>query len=183
MSENLKVNANSTILEFKRKHNLLVDVVPQKDSDGNYNIFEHIVDSHGHKRFDGGNIIMSERTGVTYSFNKWSLSGTHLLIVVQLSVTNGTLFSTGYFGEIRLPEWILDKIQVVFGTNRVIRTSQVFYADDESQQTATIRLLKDEENACLRIACGTDLTLTADRNTRIAFDLLIDDEEPQEQGE
>ena len=95
MAENLKVNANSSVLEHKRKHNLLVDAVPVKDTDGNYKIFENIVDNQGNTRFIEGDITIQEVSGVSKLFGKWSLSGSHLLIVLALGIANATEIING----------------------------------------------------------------------------------------
>ena len=180
MSENLKVNANSSVLEHKRKHNLLVDAVPQKDTDGNYKIFENIIDKDGHARFIEGSFTPHETTGFTFNYCKWALSGTHLLIVLAGVVANETAFDGATLTEIDLPQWIKNKIVNIYG-NVVDQKGVGLFADDGTSQTFYAYLQK-RVNDVIAIYCSS-LTLTKERQFRIAFDLLIDNEEPETQGE
>ena len=141
MSENLKVNSNSSVLEHKRKHNLLVDAVPTKDTDGNYKIFENIVDSQGHKRFDDGDIALVEGVNeITKTYGKWSLSGTHLLIVFCGSMADTTVWTNKTFAIVNLPDWIKDKIVPVHSGSVIEQKTLFLYGG--TAQSATIYLEK-----------------------------------------
>ena len=132
-----------------------------------------LVDSAGHDRFIEGDIDLRNTlpTGITKTFGKWSLSGTHLLIVVALDIDNAVEITSGsVICDILLPAWIKDKIVAVFGTN-VLVSNQLFWNQDISNQTTNIYLRKQDGN--IMIVSGA-LTTTKARSTRIAFDLLID---------
>ena len=184
MSENLKVNANSSVLEHKRKHNLLVDAVPQKDTDGNYKIFENIVDSQGHPRFIEGDIeLVDGLTGFTQKYGKWSLSGSHLLIVVAFDIANGTVFAGTKICEINVPEWIYNKIVPLYSpTSGVVSNygAKGYNEDFTNQEVGSY--LNKAPNQPLSIYFNA-ITASKLRSFRLSYDLLIDNEEPETQGE
>ena len=135
-----------------------------------------LVDAQGHPRFIEGDITLNEVAGVSKLYGKWSLSGSHLLIVLCLEFADESVISNGVnFADIELPEWIYDKVAVVWSTDAIIRQSNVpLYADDWSTQSLTFLLAK--ANNYLTIYGLNNLTLTAKRKVRLAFDLLIDNE-------
>lgn len=138
----------------------------------NANIFENIKDSNGHNRFIEGDIVMTAISGITPTYCRWSLSGSHLLIVLCFSVANGTALNYETLAPIDAPQWVKDKIYAVFGSV-VIRGGQTLWATDYSSQTLNVTL--EKVGTALRIVCSP-LTLTADRNCRIQYDLLIDNQ-------
>lgn len=133
---------------------------------------ENIVDLNGNKRFVEGNCDTQTIEGVTYDYNKWSLSGTHLMIVLGGSVANGTSITASLIASITLPQWIVDKITPLVSTFIENKTISL-RGSDLSTQTLSINLAK--EGQLLTLRSGT-LTLTADRVFRVQFDLLIDNE-------
>lgn len=138
--------------------------------------FENIVDKDGHKRFieNDGNVVSI--TGYEVSYCKWSLSGTHLALVLagsfedELVLTNGTTIAT-----YDLPQWILDKIYPVWGGNLEVKNVTA-YAGNWSNQICGLGFAIDTINNKLIIFKAGDLTLTAKRYFRAQFDLLIDNE-------
>ena len=154
----------------------LLEAVEQEAEVNGLKAFENIVDKDGHKRFVEGDISLSSDMpeGYTKVYGKWSLSGSHLLLVLCISGLNTTAitsFTTVGKAE-NLPQWILDKIypiQSVF----VEQKSVSYFGSDLSTQTATTYLRKDSSGLYIQT---TAFTLTADRVCRIAFDLLIDNE-------
>ena len=136
-------------------------------------IFENIVDEDGHKRFIGGDIEAMTITGVSKTYGKWSLSGTHLLIVFVIDVADTTVLNGDIIGKLKdVPDWLYSKIEVLFGTNNVDRKSITFWSSGATTQSVQIGLRKDSTNG-LHITIGS-ITFTSDRTARISFDLLID---------
>lgn len=134
------------------------------------NQLEQIKDSAGRNRFIEGDITIETIEGITQTYGKWSLSGTHLMIVLCLSCENASTI-TGKTANLNLPQWILDKITPL--TSNVVNTQNfTFRATDNSTQTTWFGLFKPDDTH-INISSGT-LVLTADRNVRIEFDLLID---------
>lgn len=150
---------------------MAVDSVENKS---NLKVFENIVDQDGHKRFIEGDIEVSTISGLTKTYGKWSLSGTHLMIVVALVLANGSTISSYLTSGIALPKWIVDKCATLWGNN-ISAQSFNAYASDQTTQSITAILDKDNDLNTLNIYVGSP-TLTENRNVRIQFDLLIDNE-------
>lgn len=139
------------------------------ESTDNLKIFEDIVDKQGHKRFIEGDITIETITGVTQKYGKWSVSGTHLMIVLAVDVENGVSFTSGstIATITNIPQWVLDKIFPISGT--VV----VPYIDFSGQgQNWGVRLEKNSSDKLQLKAYS--ITMNQDRSFRIAFDLLID---------
>lgn len=152
---------------------LAVNSVEKKED---LEIFENIVDKDGHKRFIEGDGTPLSKEGVTTSYCKWSLSGSHLMMVVAVTIENGTIIAASdNLGNFALPSWILEKITPTFATNYVEVRSVTLRDNSWAQQSLTIGLFKDT-SAVKIIATGTGLTLSSTKSVRIQFDLLIDDE-------
>ena len=121
-----------------------------------------------------GDGVPLEQEGVTITYCKWSLSGTHLMIVLAGSFANTTVIANNkILASYAIPSYILDKIYPVWLTFMEAKNIDV-YGQDWTKQQIFIKFGK--ENPGLTITTGSALTLTADRNFRIQFDLLIDNE-------
>ena len=129
-----------------------------------------LVDSDGHDRFIEGDIEFEEIAGITQTYGKWSLSGTHLMIVVAGSIANGTEISAGKLCSINLPQWVLDKIYEIYNTYVEVKNLEQIYGSGLISQTLGFYLRKTTE---LFIDTGS-VTASDDRNFRVQFDLLID---------
>lgn len=137
---------------------------------------EDIVDAQGNKRFVEGDITIEEITGVTQTYGKWSLSGTHLMIVVAGNIANGTQTSNlGILANISLPTFILDKLVPIF-SNLLDYKSPVAYAANWATQSYPLSLQKGSDKIQLRFE--SNVTTSADRSFRWQFDFLIDTEAP-----
>ena len=151
----------------------LLEAVEQEAEVNGLKAFENIVDKDGHKRFIEEDITPETISGITWNYAKWSLSGTHLMIVVAGNIANATSLSSGAkLFDINIPSWIFDKIYPILSTH-VSFITQIFYGESATTQNATIRLSKQ---TTLNVNMGQSFTLTADRTFRIAIDLLIDNE-------
>ena len=136
-----------------------------------------LVDKDGHERFIEGEVKINESlTGATITYAKWSLSGSHLLIVVAGNSKEDDVF--GAYNPLvsieDLPDWVLNKIAVVFGSSYIEQKQISMYAEDWSTQTFYCLLGKDNNGLFIRKTGST--TLTTDKGFRIAFDLLIDND-------
>lgn len=134
---------------------------------------ENIIDEDGHKRFQEWNISTDPNLGITFTYAKASLSGTHLMLVLAGSVENATELIAGKnWGAVSLPSWVMEKIVPVWGS--YIETRGVtLRSDDWGTQSYTVVLHKASSNTLQIVSIGS-LTLSADRSFRIQFDLLID---------
>ena len=164
-----KININSLFTNVGTAFSEITNI-----KNGNTHLFENITDSHGNKRFVEGDITMCPIQGITKTYGRWSLSGTHLMIVLCADIANGIFLSDWDIVYINLPTWILNKIDPIVATRIDFKTIPM-YSLSFDVQTMNVVLAKDTNR--LRIVTrGTHFTLTADRSFRIQFDLLIDDE-------
>ena len=131
-----------------------------------------LVDANGNDRFVGGDIVLDEKTGITQTYGKWSLSGSHLLIVIAFNVADTTVLTFSKACDFTIPEWIHNKIAVISQTDYVERNNVYLFADDQTSQSSNMWLRKGSSNK-LSIYYAS-LTLTKDRTCRCSFDLLID---------
>lgn len=155
---------------------MAVDSVEEKEK---LEVFEHIVDKDGHKRFIEGDITMETIAGVTQKYGKWSLSGTHLMIVLSYSADNATEFNVNQtLAYVKVPEWIFDKIAPIFASVIASYDAITYFADNFSTQSSAINVRLGETGHAkeLVIRHSGALTLTANRSTRIEIDYLIDNE-------
>ena len=154
----------------------LLEAVEQEAEVNGLKAFENIVDKDGHARFIEGDITIEDITGISQSYGKWALSGTHLLIVLALTAEDTTAISanTTIADLSDLPSWILDKIVASTGiTNRVDTKSIVWFNSDGTNQTCDARLNKSGVSFYIALSA---ITFTKQRSCRIVFDLLIDNE-------
>ena len=137
-------------------------------------LMSNIVDSHGNLRFVDGNIVkVAENTDIEKIYGKWSLSGTHLLLVFCFKqLANKTLRNGDWIAYTSaMPSYIRDKI-VPIKDNIV----GVFPYHRGASNTSSYIALKKPDNATTLVLTyyGESYTPTADEISRTQIDLLID---------
>lgn len=141
-------------------------------------ILENIEDKDGHLRFVEGTFALnpgSGAVGINVSYAKWSLSGTHLMIVLAGSVENGSVNPwVSTLTAITMPDWIKQKILPIYSDRVDRKVIASFSSDGATEQNITFYLRKTSEQL-LYISMGS-FTASAERFFRLQFDLLIDDE-------
>jgi hypothetical protein len=168
------ISENQTIINLNDCH-LIVTPTEISVGKGVYGVsLESIVDSHSNPRFVEGDITMITFEGITQTYGKWSLSGTHLMIVVCADVANGTTIPNYDMAFISLPAWILNKINPLIAS-RIETKDVLMYNTSFTTQVITVVLTKGETSLGL-VTRGASVQLTADRKFRIQFDLLVDAE-------
>lgn len=148
----------------------------QLTPDNFYPLLENIKDASGNLRFiEGDGVFSTGVEGITCDYSKWSLSGTHLMVVALISFENGTTASWGnsIAVDFTLPNWIHNKI---YSTGNNIDSKQfiAYDSNDQSQNIAVVFRKASSDKVNLRVTGST--TLTSDKVCRIQFDLLIDNE-------
>ena len=135
---------------------------------------EDIVDSAGNKRFIEGNGTLGEIEGLTFTYNKWSLSGTHLMIVLAGTVTATTIINNTTFCVYEnIPDYIMNKLVASWFSGTVVDIKTAVFRNLNDNGTSTLNLhLKKEDNK-LYIKSYGSLTNSSSA-FRIQFDLLID---------
>ena len=139
-----------------------------------------LVDAQGHDRFIEGDITPTAVEGVEYTYTKWSLSGTHLLIVVAFTIASGTTWvgGAGIRGEILLPQWIKDKIvpTIPDGTYIDYKVSYSFNTSTGSPSVQIGAYLAKSATDVISFTTGGFTAVAYDVAGRIQLDILIDNE-------
>ena len=152
--------------------NQLLKAVEKESQENGLKVFENIVDKDGHARFIDEDITFETIEGVSKTYAKWSLSGTHLLIVIAGSVLNGTAIGGKTICFINVPDWIKDKI-VPIAQNYVTREAFEYWSSGGTPSSSMAYLIK----ATNQIYCSVgSVTISEDKTFRIQFDLLIDND-------
>ena len=140
------------------------------------NSLEQIYDKDGHNRFIEGVVECIDDENITTIYGKWSLSGTHLMIVLCFSLENALAWTTGFLSKaIELPDWIKDKIIPVY-TTQVVPYIQITGANADATSSQYLQLsLRKSAQGSINIQMAS-ITTTDKRYARIQFDLLIDNE-------
>lgn len=135
-----------------------------------------LVDSKGNPRFIEGNGIPLSMAGFTSTYCKWSLSGTHLMIVLAGTFANTTVINDNTaLATFNIPDFILNKIYPVWANQFIEMKETNMYASNWSTQPLMATMRKSTVLEIIK-SSGAALTLTADRSFRLQYDLLIDSE-------
>ena len=167
-----KINIHTLYVNFGTAFTEITNI-----KNGTTHLFENITDSHGNKRFVEGNITMNTIEGVTQTYGKWSLSGTHLMLaLVFTTVANTALSTTTTLARIELPQFILDKIIPLENTQYVShKTFEMIIPNALWNNTYDLKLFLGKQTNFVYIATTSATpTITKDCVTRVQFDLLID---------
>ena len=138
--------------------------------------FENIVDKDGHKRFIEGDFTMETIEGVTQTYGKWSLSGSHLMFVLCFEAENDSVIPTDRLANITLPEWINAKIFNTYGTTYIDRKSVSMVGATWAVQYLDVSMQKSPTGVNFNTHVNP-VTLNSKKGCRIQFDLLIDNAE------
>lgn len=139
--------------------------------DGTTPLFETITDRHGNPRFIEGDITMNTITGVTQTYGKWSLSGTHLMIVIVVDMENVTLANDDLV-YMNLPAFIIGKIEPLWRGQYVDR--KTFRAWTDVGNTINVNCYLSKVGNQIGIKFQSTESITTLSHMRIQFDLLID---------
>ena len=145
----------------------------------NANQLEGILDKDGHSRFIEGDMDINPITGVTFKYKKWSLSGSHLMLVLSGIIASGTTIPNAeVIGAVGLPTWIMNKIFPV-GEGNI--SNIISYNDfnlvgvsSYNRENEQFYIQKDSVEGKLFINKSGSLTTTEDLYFRLQFDLVID---------
>lgn len=142
-------------------------------------IFEQIEDSNGHLRFienDNTQVILPTITGVTFTYGRWSLSGSHFMFVVAGNIAAGTALTAQInpFAQANLPSWIAAKIIPMYST--VLGSAKMDVVDHVTYTMHTVSCAVDKVGDYgVRISYPTyTQDVSNDGSFRIQIDLLID---------
>ena len=153
------------------------------DIKSKYNLIENIKDADGNLRFVEGDVpIYStfQALGFSHVYGRWSLSGTHLMIVFVFKNNSGNDIAVNEwskFFEITLPEYISNKIFPM--ESNVVTTTSLKGVNAADAPTPIDRGNAYLEKHTNQYECflrnGTSDTTIKDGDTiRIQMDLIID---------
>ena len=155
----------------------LLEAVEQESKLNGIKVFEDIKDKNGNLRFIEGDIEIEETfetAGMSQSYGKWSLSGTHLMLVLAGEIADTSVITYGKLATIELPTWVENKIYPVISS---FLDSKTISCRDESWETQDIQVaLVKEAGHLVLYVISASITFTSDKGFRISFDLLIDNE-------
>lgn len=140
---------------------------------------EDLVDKAGNKRFIEDDINIETISGVSKSYGKWSLSGSHLMLVLQIVNTTESdinLVDWSRIGMCALPQYVLDKIVPIPPSSHIMVKQFDGCNDELTFGTNPIKIYLDKGESGLNFNVWSSTTLEAGLTYRIEFDLLIDDE-------
>ena len=144
----------------------------------NQPIFETIVDKNGHSRFIEDDGTPKTITGMTSSYCKWSLSGTHLMLVFAGNFADECTLNNSPLCEFAIPKWIYDKIYPVWLT--YVEQKKISCVTDDWSDTDNIDIVLDKSNNKLSVVqVGGSVVFDGKHNFRIVFDLMIDNEDEE----
>ena len=184
VTSGMKLSGNSTFYDyvtFQDSGAIFVDGATLQidylyeivDSDGNpIVICEHLNDSNGNARFVEGNLTTKTVTGVTFTYAKWSLSGSHLMLVLCGEVAANATLGYGAWGEVELPDYIINKISNVFSSYIAVNEYKAYH-DDWTSIDVSLAYQKIGNKIYFTQVDSANNT-NADAHFRIQFDLLID---------
>lgn len=132
---------------------------------------EDIVDSADNRRFIEGIVPIESLGEIIVDYNKWSLSGTHLMLVTVLRNNSGSDLSIidSLIFSLELPNWIMSKI--IPDSNDLISTYAVY---DFNRTGACFVDLKKIDGKLKLYGHSSNATIKMNSSYRIQIDLLID---------
>ena len=77
-------------------------------------ICENLKDANGNARFVEGDVPVNNISGVIFTYKKWSLSGSHFMLVIAGSIAENTSLLNESWFNFALPDYIKDKIFPIF---------------------------------------------------------------------
>ena len=135
---------------------------------------DDIVDSQDHKRFIEGDGTPATISGIKSLFCKWSLSGTHIMIVYAGTISGGYSIPARTLASFEFPEWILNKI-FPLNNDGLVSVINAVFAYEGNFAFKQQKLIKTANG--LEIANVIAGTVSSNLSGfRIQFDLIIDSE-------
>lgn len=133
-----------------------------------------IVDNKGYHRFIEGDLNTENITGVTFTYARWSLSGTHLMIVLMGNIANGSsLANNAVWASWQYPQWIKDKIRTITGSN-VIEFKGTTIREIGGSGTMINTFYANRGGTFTIYRTGATTPFTYNACFSVQFDLLID---------
>lgn len=156
-----------------------VDKINVEGTDYDFGVdLSNVRDSDGNQRFISGNITPNASlASIEAVYAKWTLSGSHLMIVFMFKVLEDFTASGTNLGYMDIPSWLYAKIYPMGNTNHIAVTDSLYgyYPNNLSPSAGAIRpyLAKNVGNYRLDMTIEQG-NLEQDKYYRVVFDLVID---------
>ena len=135
---------------------------------------DDIVDKNGNNRFVEGNGTPANFEGLTSTYCKWSLSGTHLMCVLSATLSVNTRLPSLILATFTIPDYIGRKIITTWGNHVEIKEP---YLKTRQGSGATMNVWVDYDNNNIKFNLFSIVEpANKERYFRIQFDMLIDSE-------
>ena len=143
-------------------------------------LITNIIDSYGHNRFIEGTSTIRSITGISNTYNKWSLSGTNLHFDFCFKVNSGTTINSYVIlYDYALPSWVYDRITT---PSHIANKDWVAVKEEKATNNAGVPegsaysflLQKDTVGYVHLYYISGTRTASSDEYFRVTFDLLID---------
>ena len=131
-----------------------------------------IVDKNGNNRFLEGT-LKDGSTGASIKYKKWSLSGSHLMIVLVGTVSSNLTDYTA-LASVTFPEYIQSKIRPLGKSAQLVSVTKGFLIKDTEYIATEYNFNLKKVSNGFRIVPEQAITISETYNFRIQFDLLID---------
>ena len=151
---------------------LEVDGTKYKVGGSGGSTLDDIVDKNGNKRFIEGNGTPGSIDGLTSTYCKWSLSGTHLMCVLSATLGANTKLKGGILATFTVPDYIGRKIIPIWGNHIEIKEPYI-KTREGSGPTMSVWVDYYNNNIKFDLLSIVD-SANKERYFRIQFDLLID---------
>lgn len=139
---------------------------------------DKIIDASGNPRFIEGDGTPNSVLQDVYC--KWSLSGTHLMLVVSGKLPDETVLNPyAVLAEFEIPQWVYDKIRVIWSTTMLAIVNLTMYAEGTFTSQSNNFYIQKNNGKVFFTNNSNAFTLTSDKYFRLQFDLLIDSEEEE----
>lgn len=136
-------------------------------------LLNEIVDSQGRQRFIEGNLNPVELEGETVKYAKWSLSGTHLMVVFAFTMSaNAEIQEQQTIFSAIFPAWVASKIRTIKDTYVDFVAITAFNTNTLGEVNLRFRVVKSGNSIIVNKRGAT--TFADDTYVRIELDFLID---------
>ena len=144
------------------------------EASGGVVTLDDIVDKNGNNRFLEGT-LRDGSTGASITYKKWSLSGSHLMIVLVGTVSSNLTDHTA-LASVTFPAYIQSKIHPLGKSAQLVSLTKGFLINNTEYIATEYNFKLKKISNEFRIVPEQAITISGTYNFRIQFDLLIDSE-------
>ena len=137
----------------------------------NANQLEGILDKNGHQRFIEDTPTLAQLIEDIVVYAKWSLSGSHLMLVLAMYNNSGASITVPQYAEfcsfVSLPDWVKAKILPTNPNANIL---------GDVAGVSNVKCTKASSDGNVKFVAFENFTIADGGAVRMQFDLLIDNE-------